>query len=266
VRHSDSAPPLGFPDAVSSLSSSEPVRLIWRNDLDALTFEIGIGPSRRFVKWLPRRSGVVAADEAARLRWARAYISVPRLRSTGGDAEATWIVTDPLPGHSAVAPRWQADPATAVAAIGRGLRTMHDELPVDACPYSWSTDLRLAAVVHRAEAGLIEASQLHPEHRSLTVDQALSLATSPPPVDTLVVCHGDACAPNTLVDDDGSCTGHTDLGALGVADRWADLAIATWSATWNFGPGFEDLLLGAYGVEPDPLRISYYRLLWDLEG
>jgi len=51
---------------------------------------------------------------------------------------------------------------------------------------------------------------------------------------------------------------------LGVADRWADLAIATWSTTWNYGPGWETPLLDAYGVAPDPERSRYYRLLWDL--
>jgi kanamycin kinase len=85
-----------------------------------------------------------------------------------------------------------------------------------------------------------------------------------PPIDRLAVCHGDACAPNTLVTSDGRWSGHVDLGALGTADRWADLAIATWSADWNYGPGWEAELLAAYGVVPDRDRIRYYRLLWDL--
>ena len=38
---------------------------------------------------------------------------------------------------------------------------------------------------------------------------------------------------------DGRCSGQVDLGELGVADRWADLAVATWSTTWNYGPGWE---------------------------
>jgi kanamycin kinase len=79
-----------------------------------------------------------------------------------------------------------------------------------------------------------------------------------------VVCHGDACAPNTLIDDAGSCSGHVDLGHLGLADRWADLAIATWSLDWNYGPGWQRVLLAAYGIEPDWERMDYYRLLWDL--
>jgi kanamycin kinase len=40
--------------------------------------------------------------------------------------------------------------------------------------------------------------------------------------------------------------------------------VATWSTQWNYGPGWEDTLLAAYGVEADPGRTRYYRLLWDL--
>jgi len=81
-----------------------------------------------------------------------------------------------------------------------------------------------------------------------------------------VVCHGDACAPNTLLTVDGHWSGHVDLGLLGTADRWADLAVATWSTEWNYGPGWEQLLLDTYGIAPDPERARYYRLLWDLSS
>ena len=77
------------------------------------------------------------------------------------------------------------------------------------------------------------------------------------------MCHGDACCPNTLVGEDGRWAGHVDLGALGVADRWADLAVATMSTAWNYGPGWEADLLAAYGIEPDPERMDYYRKLWN---
>lgn len=83
-------------------------------------------------------------------------------------------------------------------------------------------------------------------------------------MDRLVVCHGDACAPNTLLDDAGRVAGYVDLGSLGVADRWADLAVGSWSLDWNYGAGYQPTFFRAYGIEPDPRRIAYYRLLWDL--
>lgn len=79
----------------------------------------------------------------------------------------------------------------------------------------------------------------------------------------LVVCHGDACMPNTLLDDAGRPLAHVDLAALGTADRWADIAVASMSTEWNFGPGWADVLIEAYGIAPDRERLEYYRRLWN---
>jgi kanamycin kinase len=83
------------------------------------------------------------------------------------------------------------------------------------------------------------------------------------PVDVLVVAHGDACVPNTLVSPDGAWTGHVDLDQLGPADRWGDLAVASASLGWNFGPGWEGEFFAAYGVARDEERIRHYRERWD---
>ena len=230
------------PPVVERLAAGRSLRAVWENELGGLTFEIDATPARRFVKWAPAGSGLDLAREAARLEWAAPFTAVPRVIEHGTDASGSWLLTADLPGESAVAARWRADPARAVAAVGAGLRALHDALPVDECPFSWSVSDRLAAVRDPAiQARLADA----------------------PPIDRLVVCHGDACAPNTLLGADGRWCGHVDLGALGVADRWADIAIATWSTEWNYGPGWEQPLLDAYGIAPDPERTAYYRQLWD---
>jgi kanamycin kinase len=196
-----------------------------------------------FVKVYPAQHAPLLAAEATRLRWAAGFTAVPRVLATGPG----WLHTAALPGRSAVDPHWIARPLDAARAIGAGLRLLHDALPVDRCPFGTPVWV--------------------PAHT--------------PPADRLVVCHGDACAPNTLVGDDGRCTGHVDLGDLGVADRWSDLAVATMSLAWNFGSGdgvppaaggersepgrispHENALLEAYGVAPDHDRIAYYRARW----
>ncbi|MFI1338267.1 phosphotransferase [Streptomyces sp. NPDC020845] len=65
------------------------------------------------------------------------------------------------------------------------------------------------------------------------------------------MCHGDPCAPNTLPHEKRSWSAHMDLAPLGVADRRADLAVATWSADLDYRPGWADALLDAYGIGPD---------------
>ena len=250
-----------MPAAVREVAAGEQITPTWINERGGLTFKIGFAPESRFVKWSPV-GGIDLRREARKLRWAGAFLTVPRVVQCGEDSEGSWLVTAGLRGQNAVAARWKAEPAVAVAAIGAGLRELHDSIPVTGCPFSWAQPDRMAVISERVP--LLDPATWHPEHRALTVAQALARLAHPPPVDEIVVCHGDACAPNTLLDDDGNCSGRVDLGALGLADRWADLAIATWSTQWNYGPGWEGVLLDAYGIEPDPGRTAYYRLLWDL--
>ena len=253
-----------IPASVKAIARGQPLSLAWENAVGGLTYELRGDGRHLFVKWIPRASGIDAAAEVERLRWARRYIEVPEIVARGADEDGAWIVTRALPGWSAVADRWVADPETAVVAIGRGLRALHDELPVDDCPFSWRAEDRVIEARDRAERGALDPGDWHVEHVGLGIAEALQILERIPPVDHVVVCHGDACAPNTPIDERGECCGHTDLGCLGVADRWADIAIASWSTAWNYGEGFEELLLAAYGVAPDPERTAYYRLLWDL--
>ena len=252
------------PASVQKVAAHRPVRAVWENELGGLTFEIGTESGRWFVKWAPAGSAIDLGREAERLVWAARWTRVPQLLDRGTDAAGSWIVTLGLGGDTAVSERWKAEPARAVREIGRGLRALHDALPVEGCPFSWSAEERVADARHRAASGRLDPRRWHPDRQHLDIEEALDLVADAPPVDRLVVCHGDACAPNTLFDDDGRCIGHVDLGSLGVADRWADLAIATWSTQWNYGPGWEDQLLDAYGVTADEERTRYYRLLWDL--
>ncbi|MFI5696345.1 phosphotransferase [Kribbella sp. NPDC051586] len=77
-----------------------------------------------------------------------------------------------------------------------------------------------------------------------------------------VVCHGDACLPNFLFDPlTLEVTGLIDLGRLGVADRYSDLALTTIQLhdEWSADPA---PFLDAYGLaEVDPRRLHFFRLL-----
>lgn len=251
------------PDCVRDLAAGRKISLVWENAVGGLAFLVGDGPDQ-FIKWAPAGAPLDLAAEAGRMAWAGRYIPVARPLGTGRDEAGSWLVTTVLPGRSAVQEPWASDPRTAVTAIGAGLRALHDTLPVTSCPFSWSAEARLASARRRAAAGQIDSSDWHMDHQQLGLARALDLLAGIPPVDRLVVCHGDACAPNTMLGDDGRWSAHADLPDLGAADRWADLAIATWSTTWNYGPGWERPLLDAYGIGPDPERTRYYRLLWEL--
>lgn len=240
--------PIEVPRAVASIARGDAIEAVWLNEAGGVTFRLtSVHGGVRFAKTsrISAGGGGLSA-EAERLAWAAQYARVPEVLENGTDDEIEWLVTRGLRARSAVDERWLRHPEVAVRAMGRGLRALHEALPVDDCPFDWSVDERLA----RATAGA-------------TSEIAESMTAQQPPIDRLVVCHGDACAPNTLLTDAGEFAAHVDLGRLGVADRWADIAIGAWSTEWNFGAGWDGLFYKSYGVGPDLERIAFYRQLWD---
>jgi kanamycin kinase len=255
--------PVTVPDAVRRYLDGRAFEVVWENERGGLTFKVG-GPDGVHVKWSPAGCGIDLAAEAARLAWAGEFTRVPRVLELGEDDDGSWLVSASIDADNAVVTRWRHRPERAVAAIGSGLRALHDALPVATCPFRWSTGERRARAVARAGSGELNVDTWRSREGGLTLVAALETLALEPAAQP-VVCHGDACAPNTLLDARGRCVAHVDLGCLGVGDLWADLAIAAWSATWNYGEGYEDALYEAYGVAADHERILYYRLLWELE-
>ena len=226
---------LAVPGIVHALAGEGEPELVWRNELGGLTFRLG----DRFLKWNPASSGIDLERELERLRWISARHPAPKPVDHGIDGDGQWLVTEALPGDSAVGDTWRARRPEAIGAIATGLRAIH-AIPIDDFPGDWSAQVWVGR-------------------------QPASLGTRPP-IDDPVVVHGDACAPNTLISEEGLWTGNVDFGDLAVGDRWADLAIASMSLDWNFGEGHQQELFDAYGIEVDEERIRYYRSLWELEA
>ncbi len=237
------APPPGHPvPALMREMAAGEVTLVWQNEAGGLTGRVG-GPRPRYLKWNPAGSGESLSAEAERLRWLAGRHPVPAVLDLVVRGDEELLVTAALPARSAVDPTWTRRPEDAVRAVAEGLRALHS-LPVATCPFDWGVEARITEAVSAGR------------------EVPASLLTAPD-VDLLVVCHGDACAPNTLLGDDARFAATVDVGRSGAADRWADLAVATMSLAWNFEDPDEGLFWETYGVEPDVERTDYYRALWN---
>jgi aminoglycoside phosphotransferase len=167
-------------ETVLALIAGRSFDVVWRNDLGGLTFEVFTGrDEREFIKWAPAGSGIDLLREALRLDWASSFIRVPHVIDTGEAADGAWMRTAGLPGDSAVSPRWINDASTAVAAIGQALRQLHERLPVDECPFSWSISERLADACERAEHGQLDVTDWEAEHPGVSLPAALRIPNGP---------------------------------------------------------------------------------------
>jgi hypothetical protein len=252
------------PAAIEALAGGRPLRAVWRNELGGLTFEIGTGADRRFVKWAPAGSALDLDREAARLAWARAFTPVPAPVELGADEAGSWLVTAALRGESAVSARWRADPATAVRAIGSGLRALHRGPPPRGLPL---------LVVRRG------ASRRHPPGSGRRQARSGNLARRPqgPPTSTCPRSPGNPAAdrqarrlswgrlrpqhppgrrrPLVRPRRSGRPWNRRSLGRPCGRDLEHDLEL--WARVGGCPPRRLD-------IDPDAHRMRYYRLLWDL--
>lgn len=218
----------------------------------------------------PLREDLV--DERDRLTWlAEVDLPAPEILDWSDDGETATLITRTLPGT----PMSDLPATAAVRAAtswGRFLRRVHT-IERERCPFErWiAVTVPLARV--RVDGGLVDEDDFDDERAGRSAQEALAELLELRPraeeleVTDLVVCHGDACLPNFLVDPETlDVTGMLDVHRLGVADRHLDLALAVRSisdARLNpaYGPEAADALLAAYGQPADPWRLDFYRLL-----
>lgn len=237
----------------------------YTNDLGVVTYKHAGEAGTWFLKVAPPDVEPGLEAEAGRMRWAQQHLPVPEIVGTGRtESGGSWLLTQGLDGDDATRAQLRDEPRRLVTALALGLRRFH-ATAIEACPFSFRLSESLALAEARVRRGVVFPQRdFHPEHAGLSAEGALDqLVRADTGPEDLVVCHGDYCLPNALVEGD-RVTGFVDLGELAVADRWWDLAIATWSITWNLGPGFEQVFLDAYGAELNLAKRDFYRLLYDV--
>ncbi len=258
-------PPDTLPAEIAAAHAGWTTEVAWTGEL-GLTWRLSSRDGHvRYAKVTPAGVYPPLAAERDRMEWAARWITVPHVVAHDTDGEREWLITAALEGRDATIVKDTMEPEALVTLLGAALRTWHDTLPVAECPFDFRLDVALAHCRRRVSEGQASWDGLRGRNDRLTPSEALAELEGNRPVEDLVVCHGDFCFPNVFLTD-GRVTGFLDLGELGVADRWWDIAIGAWSTTWNVDPKHEPLFYEGYGIQPDPQRIAYYRLLYEVAG
>ncbi|WP_031173215.1 aminoglycoside 3'-phosphotransferase, partial [Streptosporangium roseum] len=203
------------------------------------------------------KHGPLARAEHLRLCWLHGRVPIPEV--VAFEDPALVLADVGAPSLEAAAP------TDVGAVLGRTLRMLH-ELPINECPF----DGRLPAVLERAGAnirdGLVDPDDFDTDHLGLTPEAIYErLLVTRPRVEDLVVAHGDYTPSNVLLPASGEPV-VIDVPALGVADRYRDLAIVHRDLSEDHGPAAWEGFLSAYGLVDhiEEERLYYYRLLDEL--
>lgn len=213
-----------------------------------------------FLKAEPVGAHAELPQEIVRLGWLAATgIACPRILDQASGDGWQWLLMSALPGKTLAS--GDLAPSRVVEIAADALRNLH-RLDVSRCPFDHNVDVRIRWAAARLEAGLVDEDELDEDNKSLSAGELFAkLRRERPPVEDQVVAHGDACLPNMLADDNGRFTGFIDCGRLGVSDRHQDLALATRDIASQLGERWVGPFLDRYGVNADPQRIQFYRLL-----
>lgn len=209
--------------------------------------------------------GRVAKDlveEMARQSWLAQHVSVPAIQGFAYQPGSTWLLMDTLPGRTAYQ-IMETEPESreaVVEALAQFLLRLH-AIPLADCPFTSRYVVRMAHAEQRLKAGLVDTEDFDAEHASWSAHQLwAALTTMLPLSEDLVVTHGDYSLDNMLLMD-GVVQGCIDLGRVGVADRYQDLAIL-WNCLGEFGPSLQTHLLKCYGIaQPDLAKLRFHLML-----
>lgn len=225
---------------------------------------------RAFAKIAPVARSADLAGERDRLAWLDGRgVACPEILDWREGEEGACLVMTAIPGVPA-ADLSGSDLLKAWPSMARQLGILH-ELPADQCPFDRSLSImfeRAADVVARKAVNrdFLPDEDMNTPARELLerVERDLPTRFEQELIDR-VVCHGDACMPNFMIDPESfQCTGLIDLGRLGTADRYVDLALMVANASESWASREEEaeafaILFGTLGIQvPDKERLAFY--------
>ncbi len=211
------------------------------------------------------------AAERDRVSWAHDHrLPVPRVIDWGTTEDGGAVLITSAVGGVAADQLAEADLRTAWPSVVQAVRELH-AISIGDCPYRRDLDDMLARARSVVAAGAVDPEFLRDEDRDVPpgellarVEREADLRHRQEAAD-LVLCHGDLCLPNILIDPDRlTVEGFIDLGRLGLADRHADLALMLANTADTF-PGFaEDARAGlaaGYSAAIADDRLRFYLAL-----
>lgn len=223
----------------------------------------------RYVKVVPSSRVDELAAERDRIAWL-ASVGIPgpsviewRLTAHGGA-----LVTSAVEG----VPADRLDAAglrAAWPAIADILRRLH-AVPVSDCPYGRGVDGMMTAARATVAEDRVQTEFLPVALQDVPPSRILADLESELPRRIVqeqaeaVVCHGDFCLPNILIAPDGShVAGLIDVGRLGRADPYADIALLLANAreTWpdeSTARRADEDFAARYGIDLDSARQDFY--------
>lgn len=211
------------------------------------------------------------------IAWLDGRLPVPQIPAYYVENQTAYTLMSRITGKMLCDEEYLNDPTRLIKLVAEGLKLLWS-VDVSDCPCGVSPlDERLKAARWNVENGRVDLDNVEPEtfgtNGFANPEELLSWLEQNRPEEDIVLTHGDFCLPNIFAENN-RISGFIDLGKMGPADTWQDLAIVLRSLEHNFSGRYNDgksyfefkpaMLLDELGMEMNEEKNRYYMLLDEL--
>lgn len=215
-------------------------------------------------------------NEVRVCKWLRGKLPVPEIIEYTVVEDRAYCLMTRIRGKMLCEDVYMNDPELLLGLVTQAMKLLWS-VDIRECPCDNSLDIQLEMARYQVENDLVQIENAEPETFGKngfgSPAELFCWLEDHRHEEELVFSHGDFCLPNVLADGD-KVTGFIDLGRMGIADRWRDIAICdrslrhNFEGTYNGGIPYKgyssDRLLKSLGIKEDKEKWDYYILLDEL--
>lgn len=214
-------------------------------------------------------------NECRMMKYLYGKLPVPVIYAYETADGKSYLLMSKCEGRMACDDEYMHHPSVQCRMLADGLKKLWS-IDISDSPSNMSLPCKLKQAEYNVLNGLVDLNNVEPdtfgEGGFKDQEDLLRWLYQNMPEEEPVLSHGDFCLPNVFGMKE-RVSGYIDLGKMGIADKWCDIALCYRSMSHNYSgryhgrsyTDFDDLLLfRELGIEPDWEKIRYYILLDEL--
>jgi kanamycin kinase/aminoglycoside 3'-phosphotransferase-3 len=214
-------------------------------------------------------------NEHGIMMWLDGKLPVPRVLGFEKQEGYSFLLMSKIDGVMSCHNFYLERPDELTMLLAEGLKMLWD-VDVACCPFLSHLHVKLTQAQYNVQMGLVDVDDAQPEtfgERGFkNPERLLQWLMDNKPEEELVLSHGDFCLPNIFLKEH-KVSGFIDLGKMGIADKYQDIALCYRSLKKNLAGAYggsvreeidDKLLFDNLGIAPDYEKIRYYILLDEL--
>lgn len=218
---------------------------------------------------------VETQTEHVMMNWLAGQLPVPQILFHAVEDGISYLLMSKIDGKMSCDEEYIQDSKRLTGILAESLKRLW-QVDISDCPVRWDLQHKLPVARKAVDTGVVDMENAEPETYGeggfQDPAELMDWLYANQPGEDLVLSHGDFCLPNIFLKKNG-LSGFIDLGRMGVADRWQDIALCYRSLKHNYSGKYSgktyggydpDFLFEALDMDPDWQKINYYILLDEL--